>query len=245
MMLEAVFERFVKARPVCVMGRGILERLLSPDQVDEMFERTAEKQYTQELLFSPVVDLMSEVVLGLQPSVHAAYQSRIEEMTVSTTALYNKLDRVETGVSAELVRKSFRQAVPVIKALGGSQAPWLAGYRIKVLDGNHLSGTEHRIAELRNTYAAALPGKAVVVLDRSHKLIRNVFLTEDGHAQERSLINDVLDSVRKRDLWIADRNFCTLGMLFGMDGRDAFFLVRQHGQLKGQLIGQRRCIGKT
>ena len=47
---------------------------------------------------------MSEVVLGVHPSVHAAYQAHKEEIGVSTTALYHKLDRVETGVAAALVR---------------------------------------------------------------------------------------------------------------------------------------------
>jgi hypothetical protein len=70
---------------------------------------------------------MSEVVLGVQPSVHAAYQAHKEEMGVSTTALYNKLDRVETGVAAALVRDSARLAAPVVHALraairGGSLA---------------------------------------------------------------------------------------------------------------------------
>ena len=58
---------------------------------------------------------------------------------VSTTALYNKLDRVETGVSAALVRDSAELAEPVINALRASQPRWLPGYQIKVLDGNHLA----------------------------------------------------------------------------------------------------------
>jgi hypothetical protein len=46
---------------------------------------------------------MSEVVLGVHPSVHAAYKANKHGIGVSTTALYNKLDRVEPGVSAALV----------------------------------------------------------------------------------------------------------------------------------------------
>jgi hypothetical protein len=38
------------------------------------------------------------------------------------------------------------------------------------------------------------------------------------------------------DLWIADRNFCTLGFLFGIVNRGAFFLIRQHGNVVGRLI---------
>jgi hypothetical protein len=245
MLLEKVFEPFIKQRPICVMARSVLERLLNPERLDALFKRVAQRQYTQELLFSQLAGLVSEVTLSLQPSVHAAYQAKEEEIAVSTTALYNKLDRVENGVSAELVRDSYREAEPVVDALKSPHPDLLPGYRVKFLDGNHLSATEHRIQELRSTWAAALPGKALVVLDQRHMLIENVFLAESGHAQERSLINEVLPTVKAGDLWIADRNFCTLSFFFGIMRRRGFFLIRQHEQLKGRLVGKRKCIGKT
>ena len=49
-----------------------------------LFERTATHQYTRELLFSSLVQLMSEVVLGVQPSVHAAYQTHKEAIGSNT-----------------------------------------------------------------------------------------------------------------------------------------------------------------
>jgi hypothetical protein len=237
MLLDTVFAPFVKERPICVMARSVLERLLDAQRLDTLFARTAKQQYTRELLFSSLVELMSEVVLGVQPSVHAAYQSHKETIGVSTTALYNKLDRVESGVAAELVRDSARLAEPVILALRASRPRWLPGYVIKVLDGNHLSSTAHRLKELRHTWAAPLPGQALVVLDQQRMLITDVFLSEDGHAQERSLIHEVLPTVNAGDLWIEDRNFCTRSLMFGLARRGAAFLVRQHGQLQGELLG--------
>jgi hypothetical protein len=88
MLLSRVFEPFLKTRPVCVMARCALERLLDADRLNDLFEETAETQYTKELLFSTLVDLMSEVVLGKQPSVHAAYQSQADNIPVSVTAVY-------------------------------------------------------------------------------------------------------------------------------------------------------------
>lgn len=55
------------------MVRATLERVLSADRLDLWYERTAEKQYTREVLFSTVHDLMSQVVFCVQPSVRAAY----------------------------------------------------------------------------------------------------------------------------------------------------------------------------
>jgi Transposase DDE domain len=245
MLLDTIFAPFVKERPICVMARAVLERLLDAQRLDDLFARTAERQYTRELLFSSLVQLMSEVVLGVHPSVHAAYQAQKDALGVSTTALYNKLDRVETGVSAALVRDSAVLAEPVVKALRASHPRWLPGYQIKVLDGNHLSSTEHRLKALRSTWAAPLPGQALVVLDQQRMLITDVFLNEDGHAQERRLLTQVLQHVEEDQLWIEDRNFCTLGLMFGIAHRGAAFVVRQHGQLQGKILGRATRQGTT
>jgi len=245
MLLSRVFEPFLKTRPVCVMARCALERLLDADRLNDVFDETAQAQYTHELLFSTLVELMSEVVLGKQPSVHAAYQSQAADIPVSVTAVYRKLDRMELGVSEALVRDSFRRAEPVVRKLRAAEASWLPGYQVRILDGLHLGATEHRIEELRRTWAAPLPGKAMVVFDQAKGLVRDVFLTEDGHAQERSLIGRVLETVERGELWIADRNFCTLPLMFAIDRQQAGFVLRQHSTIKGRLIGRRRRVGKT
>src|SRR6516164_9861995 len=125
MLLDTIFAPFVKERPICVMARAVLERLLDAPRIDDLFARTAQRQYTRELLFSSLVQLMSEVVLGVHPTVHAAYQANKTTIGVSTTALYNKLDRVETGVAAALVRDSAELAEPVVKALQASHPRWV------------------------------------------------------------------------------------------------------------------------
>ena len=236
---------FVKERPICVMARAVLERLLDAPRLDALFARTAQQQYTRALLFSSLVQLMSEVVLGVHPTVHAAYQANKEAIGVSTTALYNKLDRVEIDVAVALVRDSAALAEPVVKALQASHPRWVPGYQIKVLDGNHLAPTEHRLKALRGTWAAPLPGQALVGLDQQRMLITDGLLHEDGHAQERRLIAQVLHHVQADDLWIEDRHFCTLGLMFGMARRGAAFVVRQRGQVQGELVGRRTRQGAS
>ena len=58
-MLGEVFERFVEKSPISVMVRASLERVLGADRLDLWYERTAQKQYTRDLLFSSVYDLMN------------------------------------------------------------------------------------------------------------------------------------------------------------------------------------------
>ena len=227
------------------MARSVLERLLEPDHLDALFERSAQKQYTKELFFSTLVELMSETVLNWQPSINAAYQSRADEIPVSITAVYDKLARMELSLCEEMVRDSYRQAEPVVRKLRASEPSWLTGYDVRVIDGNHLGATEHRIKELRGILAAPLPGKALVVYDQSKRMICDLFLTADAHAQERSLFGRVLATVKPKQLWVADRNFCTLEMLFSIKDSGAFFVMRQHGSLKGCLKGRRRKVGRT
>lgn len=238
-----VFRPFVEQRPISVMARGVLENLLNPERIDELFDRTAKVQYTRDLLFSSLVDLMGQVVLGVQPSIHAAYQAQGEKIGVSDQAVYDKLNHVELGVSAELVRDSARQAAAVIRALDAPLRPLLKGYRTKILDGNHLAASERRIEELRGTWAAPLPGKILVVLDQELMLAGDVFLCEDGHAQERSLLKAVLTSVQPSDLWIGDRNFATIDFMMGIDVRGAAFIIRQHGTLHGEPISKSKFKG--
>jgi hypothetical protein len=244
-MLPPSFEPFVKAAPFCVMARAALESLFCPERLDELFGRTARRQYTRKLLFSQLVQLMTAVVLRQQPSVHAAYKNRVGDITVSDQAVYDKLDHLELGVSAALVRDSAHRITPVIDALAARLDPWVEGRRVKILDGNAPAATQRRLAELRDTWDAPLPGKALAVLDQQTGLCTDVFLTPDGHAQERSLLGDVLDTVDRDDLWIADRNFCTLGFLFGLGDLQAAFVIRQHGNLEGRLLEARRPAGRS
>jgi hypothetical protein len=108
-MLGTVCERFVDRSPISVMVRGTLERVLGADPLDLWYERTAQKQYTRDLLFSTVYDLMSHVVFRLQPSVHAAYRAQEAQVGTSVVSVYNKLQEIETHTSAALVRYSARQ----------------------------------------------------------------------------------------------------------------------------------------
>jgi len=243
-MLPKAFDAFIQKRPICVMAQAVVRSLFQPERLDELFEQTAEKQYQRKLLFSSVVELTHAVVLQVEPSVYAAYRRRAETLDVSDQAVYNKLDGMELGVSAALVSDSSQRAAPVIDELKARRAPWLPGYRMRILDGNHLSATEHRLEPLRTIWDAPLPGRALVVLDQETGLADEVFLTPDGHASERSLLDDVLLTVRERDVWMADRNFCTLKFLFEIARKLAFFIIRQHGTLKGRLKGKRRFVGE-
>src|SRR3954467_4037273 len=188
MILGEVFERFAQQTPLTVMARGLLENVLNPTAVDQLFEDVAERQYTRKLLFSSIVDLMSLVVCRIQPAIHAAYQAQAETLDASIKAVYDKLDRTEPALSAALVHATAERLGPVIDAMNGARSPLLPGYHVRILDGNHLAGTARRIKDLRTIGAGALPGHALGVLGRRVRRVTDVVLCEDCHAQQRPLL---------------------------------------------------------
>jgi hypothetical protein len=246
MSLSSRFDPFIEGAPVCVMVRATLEYAFSRDALDVVFAKHAKLQYVRKLLFSALVGLMCQVVCGIRRSICEAYQQGTEKISVSLTSVYNKLQGVEDDVSAELVRCSVGRLKPVIQSLGALRSPLLPGYRVRVLDGNHLAGTEHRLKELRRTRSGPLPGQALAVYHPELEMIVDVFPCQDAHAQERSVVQQVVTRMRAGELWIADRNFCTTRMLFGVAGHGAFFLIRQHAStLVCTLLGKRRACGKA
>lgn len=243
-MLGKVFNRFVEKSPISVMVRGTLERVLGAEHLDTWFARTAQKQYTRTLVFSTVYDILSQVVFRIKPSVRAAYQEQAETVGASLISVYNKLNGVEPTTSAALVHYSATEFHPLITALEGERAPWFPGYRVKILDGNGIEASEHRLKVLRDVQAGALPGKSLVVYAPTHGLVRAVFPCEDGHAQERALLGAVRDTVQADDLWIQDRNFCTCAFLGEIHARGAKCITRQHEGLPLTVITSWRPAGR-
>lgn len=226
-----MLESFRQKTPMPCLLMGLLARCFSAERLDALFAEHAETQYAREVTFSTVCDLMLGVVLKIHPSVHAAYQKSQEPLGITVSALYEKLKGVEFGVSRALLRETALDLSKILDGLNGKPEPWLPGYSIRILDGNCLAASEKRLAVHKGVAGAALPGKSLVVFDPERNLALDVFQCEDGHAQERRLLGAVAATARPGEVWIEDRNFCTLGFLEAMAGNGARVVVRQHGNL--------------
>jgi IS4 transposase len=245
MVLDAVLEKFVAKSPVTVMARAAMENALAPDVLNALFARTARTQYMRELLFSSIVELMGMVVGKVHPSIRAAYDSVADTLPVTLTSVYNKINATEPSVVAELVRHTAERLGNVIDQMGGRLPKLLPEHRVRIIDGNHLAATERRLAPIRQSKAGPLPGFALVVLDPERMLATDMIPCEDGHAQERSLFNEILDLSAEKDVWIADRNFCTTMLLTGLAKRGSFFVIRHHANMTIVTAGTRRSCGRT
>jgi len=243
MLLDPVFERFMEKTPFAVMARSLLERTLTSEALNALFQEKANAQYERELTFSSVVDLMGQVVTSAFPSVRAAFLDKTFGISVSLTSLYNKLQGIEPQVSAQLVAHSAGQLQPLLQESGGTLPEPVPGYHMHVLDGNNIAATEHRLDETRDNSAAPLPGKSLCVFRPALQLVTNIVLCEDGHAQERSLVDPILDLIEKDSLWVADRNFCFQRFLLGIALKLGFFLIREHAGLNYQVANKLRKRG--
>ena len=172
------------------------------------------------------VQVMCDVACGFRSSPRKAFQKRQLELVASLSAFYRKLGRMEPGVSAAIVRETAGRARELISAAGALLPEPVPGYATRILDGNILSGTDHRISELRSTLAAALPGMSLAVYEPVSGLVLDLILEENAHTQERALLGQV--PVKAGQLWIMDRNFCVRTFVFRIVRADAFFLVRWH-----------------
>ena len=247
-MLDAIFKPFAEQSPICVMAVAAVRRLLGNDRLDRLFARARVGQYVRELMFSDLFGLMAAVVSGSRRSVHHAHQA--SDIAVSVVAVYDKLKGIEPSVCRALVRETAAEVATLMAGMdaapghAGRRVPVLPGYHTKVLDGNCVAATEHRIKPLRATSAGPLPGKSLVVLDADRRLIADLFTCPDGHAQERAILPQVYPTIAAGDLWVADRNFCTAEFLAELAARGACLVIRRHGNMAVRPVGDRVRVGR-
>jgi hypothetical protein len=221
-----------EAVPLGVLVRGTLEWLIDNTALEQLFYKQAPEQYTRSLTISTLVGLLIQVSAGVRGTVFAAYKadqaSSAPTITTTFQAVYGKLGRTNPAASEALVRYSAEKLEPVLRDLPAATEEALPGYRLRILDGNVLAGTDHRLQPLRQWLNACLPGKSLVVYEPRLGLVTDLVLCEDAYTQERALVSDILPRIQADDLWMADRNFCTSRFVFGVRARQAFFVVRQH-----------------
>ena len=241
---EMLLERFARKNPIAASTRLVLEQLFASDAINAVFEKNRVEQYTSKILFVTIVQVMLAVVTGKVDSAHAAMKRHGDALGASVTAFYNKLNGTEPQVATALVAHSYTRGRALLFEMGGLRANPLPGWRLRILDGNHLAATQRRLEVLWSVAAGPLPGLALVAFDVASMMMSDVILCEDGHASERSLTAEILALVAEGDCWIADRNFCTHEILFGMLTRKSAFVIRQHAGLVGELVGTRRACGR-
>src|SRR5262249_743090 len=147
---------------------------LNAASLDAVFKEHASAQYELKITFSALVDLMSLVVCQVYRSVNSAYAKRKEKIAASLVAVYGKLNRMELPIMRAFVAETAERLGAVVMQLQAPLPTPIPGYRVKVVDGNHLAATERRLKVLRQQVAAPLPGQALVVYDPQLDLMTHI-----------------------------------------------------------------------
>lgn len=239
---KSILNRFIGKNPLAVMTRSIIGCVIG-EEFDTVFEDNRSRQYNDTIKFSTIAISMAEIALGTVKNRNQAYLKYKEELQTSSVAYYGKLNRIEPSISEAVVRHSSMRTSELLEKLDFQPWEMLSGYRCFSIDGNHLQKTEKRLKETRELCAAPLPGTIVARFDHQTQMFDQAYLLEDAHAQESSILDRVLEDIVERDLVIADRHFCIVKFLLDISVRGGCFLIRQHGRLKGKLLGKRKRIG--
>src|SRR5687767_13831232 len=142
---DPLFLLFCKERPVATMAQLSLRHLLDDAVLQSVFDQHAQRQRDETIPFAALARMMANVVLSQEPSVNASILKMHHELNASHQAVYKKLQRVETSTSRGLVLDSFRRVVALRGEFGRRPARDIAGFETRIIDGNHLAATEHRL----------------------------------------------------------------------------------------------------
>ena len=244
MNLPSLLDPFAEGAAPAVMTRIALDWMIEATSIDPILDDVARAQYSREFLLGHFVEVMADVACGFRQSPRAAFLKRQFDQIASLSAFYRKLGRMEPAVSAAIVRETADRARHLIQAAGGLLPEPVPGYAARILDGNILTGTDHRITATRSTRSAALPGMSLAIYEPISGLVRDLVLEENAHTQERALLDQV--GIEAGQLWIMDRNFCVRTFLFRIHDAEAFFLVRWHrSTLPSEPVEPLRTAGRS
>jgi hypothetical protein len=251
MPAPAPIETAIEISPLTVLVRGVLEWACPDAFLEALFDRECRpRQWNRKLAISAIAWLMLAVVSGVRRSVFAAFQAdrRAEGPTIlaSAAALYAKYGRIDPRYTAAVVRESGRRLRGLLTSAGVREPFGWEGYRVTILDGTDLGGTEHRLKVLRPIQAAGLPGRFVVAYDLATGVVDDAAAGEDAYTSERELVRSILAAAEPGQLFVADRHFCTTEILFTIMDHRASFVIRQHdNNLRWRPLGPERVVGRV
>lgn len=242
-MSSKVFDRFVIKAPFAVMTRALAQDFIGSD-LNRIFDDHRQVQYEFKVSFQAVAATVADVALNFSDNFNQAYREHKDELNIARQSFYDKCKGVESAVSEAIVKHSAERTIRLQEALGF--VPWelIPGYRCLSIDGNVLAKSDKRLKVLREVKGAPMPGKIVARFDLQRQVFDRAYVLLDGHAQESTCCDRIVDDLELKDVIIADRHYCILSFFAEIAAARSFFVIRQHGRLKGVLLGKRKRVGR-
>jgi hypothetical protein len=243
-MSSKIIDRFVEKAPFAVMTRVLTQDFIG-NYLNQIFEDNRQLQYDYVIPFEALAATVADVALNHSDNFNQAYKLHKEELQASRQSFYGKTRGVEASVSEAIVAHSADRATQLQESLGFEPWTLLPGYRCLSVDGNVLAKSDKRLKATREAKGAPLPGKVVARFDLQRQLFDRTYVLLDGHSQESTCCDRIVEDLVAKDVIVGDRHYCILAFMYDIADAESFFVIRQHGRLKGVLQGKRRCIGRT
>lgn len=239
----ALWDRLRRRCPVALMTRATHEYLFTDQFLNDLFDDSAVTGYAHQFLFSDLVGVLTGVVFSTYPSVRRSFRNATAASARgSLKCFYEKLQRVEPGTMRALVRGTADRVAELGRGYPPHDAEPIPGYRLMVLDGNHLEATQKRLA---GQSGAALPGQVLAVLEHASGLVRDVLPWEDAHANEKEVLGALGLQLRPGDVVVMDRPFCAATVMDRVHAQNARFVIRHNASVGLHVVTARRSCGKT
>jgi hypothetical protein len=227
------FNRELLARlPLTDSVLTLLSHVLDKQSLQDLFEKYRGRCYERELDFNTFVGLIRDALLIHKGSGRQSFEraQQDERLSVAVQSVYGKLGRVPLAVSEAILSHS-AQRLDLVRCEQRELAlpPSLADLKVVVLDGKTIKHVARRLKLMRRLDAKLLGGELAVALDLASGLVLGMTAHTNGEANEiplsRQLIEQLRPQLSEQVLWMADRQYCDLGMpaLF-TQGQDHFLI---------------------
>lgn len=143
---RTLLDRLHQQAPFAGMVRGAIDWFFEPEFLDALAEEAYRTNYTRDIHFADLVELLLPVVFQPGRTVRSSSRGNPRLAAVATLAsFYGKLNGVDPGVSRALVGRTAGRAAAVSTGEATPAGPPVPGYRLLTLDDNHLAATERRL----------------------------------------------------------------------------------------------------
>lgn len=240
------FERELLARlPLAEAALLLLSHLFEERFLDRLYDEHRGRGYERGLTFPVLLTLLTDALLRHGGSARRSMAGTREAaagggLPVDESNVYRKLSRLPVGLSQALLKECTARldelwpTTTTTTTRPGVVVPaCFDGLNLLALDGKTLKHVTRRLRPCRTLRGKLLGGKLLVALCLRRGVALAMAADPDGHANEVPLAGPLLERLRPSlsgpSLWVADRQFCDLGLPGLLTVGGDHFLVR-HGR---------------
>jgi Transposase DDE domain len=226
------FDLQVTARlPLAEAAYRVLSHVLSDSFLADLYDRHRGRGYEREISFAALVGIVRDALL-VHPSARQVMEKakEAEELPAQNCSFYQKLGRLDVGLSMAFVRETAALLEPLAAPSAAALPASLGVFDVIVLDGKTIKHVSHRLKATRPFHGRATGGKFLAALSMKGEMIRAIQATPDSNTNDVPLVRGLLLQLQRAGqklmLFIADRQFGGVQVPLDLIANGNHFLIR-------------------